>query len=75
MEVPDGGTCYIETDAEEFCGHFLIRSANLSRDRFQIAFGDAPVKTIVVRFTATDSVYAEIKRVLQIMIPEMALGA
>jgi hypothetical protein len=73
FESPDGGKCYLETDAREFCGHFRVRSALLSRDRFQIAFGNVPVKTIVVLFTATDSVYAEVKRVLQIMIPKMIL--
>ena len=73
FEFPDGGKCYLETEVREFCGHFRIRSANLSRNRFQIAFGNAPVKRIGVLFSATDSVYAEVKRVLQIMIPKMAL--
>jgi hypothetical protein len=71
FEFPDEGKCYLETEAREFCGHFRIRSANLSRTRFQIAFGNASVKRIVVLFTATDSVYAEVKRVLQIMIPKI----
>ena len=73
FEFPDGGKCYLETEVREFCGHFRIRSANLSRNRFQIAFGNAPVKRIEVLFSATDSVYAEVKRVLQIMIPKMVL--
>ncbi len=73
FEFPDGGKCYLETNAREFCGHFPIHSANLSRNRFQIAFGNAPVKRIRVLFSATDSVYAELKRVLQIMIPKIAL--
>ena len=75
FEFPDGGKCYLETDDRDFCGHFRIRSANLSRDRLQITFGNAPVKTIVVRFTATDSVYAEVERVLRIMIPQLAVGS
>jgi hypothetical protein len=74
FEFPDGGKCYLETEAPEFCGHFRIRSANLFRDRFQIAFGNDPVKRIVMLFSATDSVYAEVKRVLQIMIPKIDIA-
>ena len=74
FEFPDGGKCYLETEDREFCGHFRIRSANLSRDRFQIAFGNAPVKRIVVLFSATDAVYAEVKRVLRIMIPKIDIS-
>ncbi len=71
FEFPDRGECYLETDDRGFCGHFPVRSAHLSRNRFQITFGRRPVRTIEVLFSATDSVYAEVKRVLQIMIPEI----
>jgi hypothetical protein len=27
FEFPDGGKCYLETEARESCGHFRIRSA------------------------------------------------
>jgi len=74
FEFPDGGECYLETDAQEFCGHFRIRSANLSRDRFQFEFGNAPVKRIVVLFSATDSVYTKVKRMLRIMIPRIVIS-
>ena len=46
-----------------------IQSAHLSRNQFQIAFDREPVKQIAVLFSATDPVYAEVRRVLQIMIP------
>jgi hypothetical protein len=71
---PDGGKCYLETESRDFCGHFRIRSATLSRDRFHIAFGNAPRRRIVVLFSATDSVYAEAKRVLQIIIPKIEIS-
>ncbi len=73
FEMPDGGECYVETDDRDFCGHFRVRNAQLSRNRFRIAFGNAPVKEITVSFNATDSAYAEAKRVLQIMIPDLEL--
>ncbi len=74
FELPDGGECYIETDDGDFCGHFRIRTAQLSRSRFRMAFGDGPLKQITVSFNANDSAYAEAKRVLQIMIPELEFG-
>ncbi len=73
LEFPDGGKCYLETDDQEFCGHFRFRSARLSRNRFQIVFGIRPGREITVFFKATDSAYAEVQRVLQIMIPEIRL--
>ena len=73
FEFPDGGKCYLETDDQEFCGHFRFRSARLSRNRFQMVFGIGPVREITVFFKATDSAYAEVQRVLKIMIPEISL--
>jgi len=74
FEFPDRGECYLETDDREFCGHFRIRRAHLSRNQFQIAFGRETVREIAVLFTATDSVYSEVRRVLQIMIPAIAIS-
>jgi len=72
FEFPDGGKCYLETDDQEFCGHFRFRSARLSRNRFQMVFGIGPVREITVFFKATDSAYAEVQRVLKIMIPQIS---
>jgi len=73
FEYPDSGKCYIETDDQEFCGHFRFRRARLSRKRFQMVFGIKPVREITVFFKATDSAYSELQRVLQILIPEIRL--
>ena len=43
FEMPDGGECYVETDDRDFCGHFRIRNAQLSRNWFRMAFGGGPV--------------------------------
>jgi hypothetical protein len=74
FEFPDGGKCYVESEDREFCGHFRIRSASLSRNWFRMAFGREPVREIVVVFSATDSVYSEVKRVLRIMIPKIVIS-
>ena len=73
FEFPHGEECYVETDDREFCGHFQIRHARLSRNRFEMAFR-SPEREIAVTFEATDSVYTEIKRVLQIMIPALVIS-
>lgn len=73
FEFPDDGRCYLETDDREFCGHFRFRDARLSRNLFQMVFGIRPVREIRVFFKATDSAYAQVRRVLQIMIPEIRL--
>jgi hypothetical protein len=74
FEFPDREECYVESDDRDFSGHFRIQRADLSRNRFRIAFGRNPVREIAVSFDATDSVYTEVKRVLQIMIPELAVS-
>ena len=38
-----------------------------------MVFGIRPVREVTVFFEATDSAYAEVQRVLQIMIPEIEL--
>ncbi len=71
FEPPDSGECYVETDDLDSCGHFHIRSAQLSRNWFRIGYGDAPMMQIKVSFKATDSDFDEVKRVLQIMISNL----
>ena len=71
FEMPDGGVCYVETDDLEFCGHFRLRNARLATKEFQFEFGNGPARKIKVSFDVTDSGYAEAKRVLQIMIPDL----
>ena len=74
FELHGGGECYVETEDPDFCGHFRIRTAQLSRSRFRMALGDEPLKQITVSFNANDPAYAEVKRVLQIMVPHLERG-
>ncbi len=74
FEFPDGCECYVEIDDREFCGHFWIRHARLSRNRFWMAFGRRPEREIEVLFNATDPVYTEVRRVLRIMIPKIVIS-
>ena len=36
FEMPDDGSCYVETHKEEVCGDFKIRQAKLSRNSLWI---------------------------------------
>jgi hypothetical protein len=74
FEFPDREECYVESDDRDFSGHFRIQRADLSRTRFRMAFGRIPVREISVSFDVTDAVYTEVKRVLQIMIPELVIS-
>jgi len=71
FEMPDGGECYVETVDRAFCGHFHVRNARLTRSHFEFEFGDPPARTIKVSFEVTDSSYADAKRTLRIMIPDL----
>jgi hypothetical protein len=71
FEMPHVGECYVETDDLEFCGHFRIRNARLTRNQFEVEFGDRPARMMKVSFDATDSAYADAKHTLQIMIPDL----
>ena len=53
---------------------FPDTTARLSRNRFEIAFGRSPMREIAVSFEATDSDYIEVKRVLQIMVPQLVMS-
>ena len=74
FEFPDGGECYVEIEDREFCGHFWIRRACLSRNRFWMAFGRRPERELEVLFNTTDSVFSEVRRVLRIMIPRIVIS-
>jgi hypothetical protein len=71
FEMPDKGRCYVETNDKDNCGHFVIRNARLTRNQFEFEFGNRPARTMKVSFGTTDSAYADAKRMLQIMIPDL----
>jgi hypothetical protein len=71
FESPDGLECYVETDDPEFSGHFRVRNARLTNKQFQFEFGSGPPRRIKVSFEVTESAYADAKRILQIMIPDL----
>ena len=73
FEDPDGGYCYVETDAKEYCGHVRIKRALLTRDRFIMELRRKRAAHIEVMFSATQSAFDDLRRVLEIMFPDLEL--
>ena len=69
FETPDGGRCYIETENCDLAGHFRIRSARLGRRSLRLSWGRTSEEAVEVTFEADDSTFAEIGKVLRIMVP------
>ncbi len=69
FESPDDGRVYLESDrVDELCGHFRLRTAQLSRATFRLELAGRPVKWVQIRFLADDKQYRRLKRFLQTML-------
>ncbi len=69
FEDADRGHCYIEAHDENYIGHFRVRRASLTRDRFLLELQRSQAAEVEVTFKTTDQNYCDVARVLQIMIP------
>jgi hypothetical protein len=74
FESDDGGQVHVESDRDdELCGHFRIRTAELSREMFRVELMSRPVKSVQIRFQADEKQYRRLKRILQTMIPRVLI--
>ncbi len=73
FEDPDGGYCYVEAHDEEYCGHVRVKRALLTRDRFIMELRRKQAAHIEVRFRTTQSAFDDLRRILQIMFPDLEL--
>ena len=64
FEMPDDGSCYVETHIEEARGYFKIRQAKLSRNRLQIRLPQKSEAEGDIMFAIDDAAYEEMKGVL-----------
>jgi hypothetical protein len=62
FEIPDDGTCYIETHLPEACGYFRIHFAELARNKFRIQLPGKEEWDIT--FDLDDDIYKEVKSIL-----------
>ena len=68
FEEPGDARPYIETDNENFCGHFRQIVASIGRDRLSISYAS---KTVDVTFVASDERFEEAVKVLRVLIPNI----
>lgn len=64
FEIPDDGSCYVETHKEEARGRFKIRQARLSRNRLQIRLPHLSEAEWDLTFALNDDDYEQMKSVL-----------
>lgn len=74
FEDPNDDLCYIETHDNAYTGHFRILFAQLQRRRLRLQIHDADRTWIEVSFDATAIAFADLKRALTLMIPELAIA-
>lgn len=71
FEFPDEECCAIETEQPDVCGHFQIQRAVLERARFQVWWSGGSKSKADVTFEADDESYADVRRIMRIMIPQI----
>ena len=71
FEFPDGGKCYIETQGEDYIGHYKIRKSTISPKRFYVKIQRRQDSDITINFNTSTKNFNEIKRVLKIMLPDI----
>ncbi len=73
FEDPDGGVCYVETHDEAYIGHSRVARAALYRSKFVLELRRKKASRIEVTFRTTEQDFKELRRVLRIMIPSLAV--
>ena len=71
FEVPDEGTCYVETHDEKYIGHFLLRRAEFTPERLSIEFDHPSDDLISVTFRIAISDFEEALQVVRIISGEI----
>jgi hypothetical protein len=66
---------YIESDDAEFCGHFDVEAASLSRRCLRLEMPNTKWKSIQIRFASGQVAYDELAHALSTMFEERLLHA
>ena len=74
FEFPHEGF-YIESDNTEFCGHFDVEAASLSRRWLRLEMANTEWKSIQIRFLADQVAYEELAHALSTMFKDRLLHA
>ena len=71
FEVPDDGTCYVETHDDKYIGHFLLRRVELTPEGLSIEVDRPSNNLISVTFSITISDFEEALQVARIISGEI----
>ena len=63
--------CYIETDGEKYCGHFLLRRVNFAPQKLSIEIARPRDNLISVTFAMTATEFAEASQVVKMISGEI----
>jgi hypothetical protein len=74
FEFPSDDKCYIETQDEEFVGHYKIKEARINPNKFYLEIQRKQNSKITINFETTPKSYKDIRRVLKIIIPNISEG-
>jgi hypothetical protein len=73
FELPNGSRIYVESHDQDFIGHFKVVKARLNPKCLSLTLSRKTSATIEVTFETSPENYAEVKRVLSVMIPNIEL--
>ena len=71
FEDPDDHRCYIETNDEKYCGHFLLRRVDFTSQKLSIEIERPRDNFVSVTFAMVATEFAEASQVLKIISGEI----
>jgi len=71
FEMPDDGRCYVEDKAMAMTGHYWVRKAELGRGHFSAELAGSHANSVEVTFDTPEADFAELARVVKIMLPHV----
>ncbi|MBL7134777.1 MAG: hypothetical protein ISS78_11810, partial [Phycisphaerae bacterium] len=74
FEEPVSKKCYVEDGMPVTAGHFRVSRAQLGRDRFSAELAAHRDNRLEVTFAVSEADFAELKRVMKIMIPHVRIA-
>lgn len=67
FEFFSGGKCYVESDDEEYIGHFKLKLVEFSSTRFAFEIPEHEHNPIEVSFALTELEFANARRIIEVI--------
>ena len=68
FEMPDGGEVYIESQDNNYIGHYLVNRATLHRNKLHLELKRNEYSDVEISFKTTEKKYKELYNALKTMI-------